>query len=178
MQITATPLKDLLVVKPEPFTDERGWFARIYDNEVFKNAGMPLEWMQVNHSFTKAKGAIRGMHFQHPPHEEIKMVKCISGSIWDVAVDVRSESPTYLQHYGIELSAANNLMLIIPQGFAHGFQALEDDCAMIYFHSERYTPGSEGGLRFNDPLLNINWPLPVSIISDRDKNHQLLKTEK
>lgn len=177
MKIESSPLKDLLVVTPEPFVDDRGWFARIYDDVIFQQNGMGLEWKQVNHSFTKQRGAIRGLHFQNPPFEEVKMVKCIKGLIWDVAVDCRPDSPTYLEHFTIELSETNNLMLLIPKGFAHGFQTLEDDCGLIYFHSERHTPNSEGGLRYNDPRLNIQWPLQVSVISERDRNHKLLITE-
>lgn len=178
MQLNKTPINDLLVAVPEPFADERGWFARIFDNELFEKAGIPVEWRQVNHSFTKSKGTIRGMHFQYAPYEEIKMVKCIRGKVWDVAIDLRRDSPTYLKHFAAILSPGNNHMMVIPKGFAHGFQTLEDDSALIYFHSERYTPGNEGGLRYDDPALAIEWPLPVTVISDRDKNHPLLPIEK
>lgn len=178
MQLNKTSIKDLLVAVPEPFADERGWFARIFDNDLFDKAGIPVEWRQVNHSFTKTKGTIRGMHFQRAPYEEVKMVKCISGKVWDVAIDIRRDSPTYLKHFAAILSPENSHMMVIPKGFAHGFQTLEDDSALIYFHSEKYTPGNEGGLRYDDPALAIEWPLPVTVISDRDKNHPLLSIEK
>jgi dTDP-4-dehydrorhamnose 3,5-epimerase len=178
MELIETGLKGLYVVHPKPKLDSRGWFARIYDQDQFGKVEFPHVWVQINHSFSEKKGTIRGLHFQLPPYGETKMVKCIRGRIWDVVVDLRLESETYLQHFGIELSEENNLMLLIPPGFAHGFQTLEDHCGLIYFHSEYYQPGSEAGLRYNDPALNIHWPCTVSVISDRDQLHPLLNKEK
>ena len=128
----------------------------------------------MNHSVSYAKGTLRGMHFQHPPFREIKLVPCIAGTVMDVIVDIRQGSPTFLQWQAVELSAENNRMIYIPEGFAHGFQTLQDNSALIYHHTEFYTPGAEGGIRYDDPLVGIQWTLPVSIISQRDAGHPLL----
>ena len=157
-----------------PFTDNRGWFARTYCKNEFAAIGHTKEWVQLNHSFTQAKGSIRGMHYQLPPFKEIKMVRCIAGAVYDVIIDIRQGSPTFLQWHGTELSAANKRMLYIPAGFAHGFQTLTDDCELIYHHSEFYAPGHEAGIGYNDPSLHINWPLPLTNISERDMQYPLL----
>ncbi len=128
----------------------------------------------MNHSFTKTRGSIRGMHFQYPPHSEVKLVRCIAGTVLDIIVDLRQGSATFLQWFGTELSASNKQMLYIPKGFAHGFQTLTDDCELLYQHSTIYQPGAEGGLRYNDPYLRIEWPIPVTVISERDKNHPVI----
>jgi dTDP-4-dehydrorhamnose 3,5-epimerase len=128
----------------------------------------------MNHSVTFKKGTVRGMHYQLPPFSEIKMVRCIVGAIYDVIVDIRANSPTYLQWFGTELSAKNKKMMYIPEGFAHGFQTVTDDCELIYHHSNFYTPNSEGGLKFNDKSINIDWPLAVTEISERDNSHPLI----
>lgn len=130
----------------------------------------------MNHSYTKQVGTIRGMHYQLPPFNEIKMVRCIRGSVFDVIVDIRKDSPTFLKWVGVEISANNKKMIYIPAGFAHGFQTLEDDCELIYQHSALYMPAVEGGIRYSDALVNINWPLKLSSISERDKQHELLNT--
>ncbi|WP_343689598.1 dTDP-4-dehydrorhamnose 3,5-epimerase [Chitinophaga sp.] len=174
MIFNETPLAGSYEITLQPFSDDRGWFARTYCKREFESIGHVEEWVQMNHSFTKQKGSIRGMHFQHSPHEEIKMIRCISGAIYDVIVDIRKDSPTYLQWFGIELSAENGKMLYIPKGFAHGFQTLEDNCALIYHHSAFYMPEVEGGLRYDDPKLNIKWPLAVKDISARDRQHPLI----
>ena len=174
MNFNKTPLEGSYLIEPVPFKDERGWFARTYSKDEFEKIGHTKEWVQLNHSVTFKKGTIRGMHFQFPPHSEIKMVRCVAGSIFDVIIDVRQNSPTFLQWYGAELSADNKQMLYIPEGFAHGFQALTDGVELIYHHSEFYTRGSEGGIRYNDPRVNISWPLPVTAISERDESHPLL----
>ena len=171
MKFTATPLKGSFEIDLEPFQDDRGWFARTWCKNEFQQIGHTKEWVQLNHSFTAKKGSVRGMHFQYPPYGEIKMVRCIAGSIYDVIVDIRNGSPTFLQWSGIELSAVNKKMLYIPEGFAHGFQTLSDDTELIYHHSSFYVPGHEGGLRFDDKKINIKWPLPVADISERDKQH-------
>ena len=128
----------------------------------------------MNHSFTKQKGSLRGMHYQLHPSKEIKMVRCIAGAVFDVIIDLRSGSDTFLKWIGIELSAENKKMVYIPEGFAHGFQCLEDDCELLYHHSTFYNPEAEAGIRFNDPLININWPLPLTTISPRDQQHPYL----
>jgi dTDP-4-dehydrorhamnose 3,5-epimerase len=177
MTFFETPLKGSYVIRLSPFTDERGWFARTYCENEFKEIGYNAKWVQINHSYTVKKGTIRGMHFQLPPYREIKMVRCVRGKIFDVIVDIRKDSATFLQWFGVELSPGAKNMIYIPEGFAHGFQTLIDDSELIYHHSEFYTPGAEGGIRYNDPLIGIKWPLNVSSISDRDSNHPLLTKE-
>jgi dTDP-4-dehydrorhamnose 3,5-epimerase len=169
-----TSLENAFLVAPEPFNDERGSFERYYCRKDFEQIGHQKDWVQLNHSVTHTKGSIRGLHFQLPPFREIKLVKCVKGKVYDVIVDMRKDSTTFLQHFGAELSEQNHLMMYIPEGFAHGFQTLENECHLIYHHSEYYMPGAESGFRFNDPVLNIQWPLPVSIISGRDRNHKLI----
>lgn len=175
MIFTAAPLKGVYVVEPEPYSDQRGWFARTYCQEEFAAIGHDKPWLQINHSFTQQSGTIRGMHFQKPPFSEIKLLRCIAGAIFDVVVDMREDSPTRWQWFGIELSAVNRKMLYIPEGFAHGFETLQDNTELIYHHSQLYMPGAEGGLRFDDPALAIQWPLQVRLVSERDKQHPLLK---
>lgn len=155
-------------IKLTPHEDNRGWFARFFCKDEFENIGHKKEWVQMNHSFTRNKGAVRGMHYQNLPYAEIKIVRCIAGAVFDVIIDMRKKSETFLQWYGAELSASKKNMLYIPEGFAHGFQTLEGDCELIYLHSEFYKPESESGLRYDDPAVKISWPLPVSEISNRD----------
>jgi dTDP-4-dehydrorhamnose 3,5-epimerase len=174
MQFTPTTLKDAYLVELSPMIDERGWFARTYCKNEFAAIDHKKEWVQINQSFTATKGTIRGMHFQQPPQAEIKLVRCIAGAVFDVIVDLRSGSLTFLQWFGVELSAGNKKMLYIPKGFAHGFQTLSNDAEMIYCHSAFYTAGFEGAIRYNDPAVNVHWPLPVTAISEKDKNHPLL----
>lgn len=174
MNFTPTPLKGSFIIQLMPFNDDRGWFVRTFSKNEFKEIGINYEWVQMNHSYTASKGTIRGMHYQVPPYKEIKMVRCIRGMVYDVIIDIRKESPTFLHWYGIELSATQMNMIYIPEGFAHGFQALTDDCELIYHHSEFYIPNAEEGIKYNDPLINIQWPLAVSRISERDKNHPSL----
>lgn len=174
MTFIVTPLSGSYVVDLKPFQDERGWFARYFSKDLFEEIGHSKEWVQMNHSVTYKKGAIRGMHFQVKPYREIKMVRCIAGAVYDVIVDLREDSPTFLQWYGVELSAANRRALYIPEGFAHGFQCLEDNCELLYHHTEFYTPAAEAGLRYNDPILNINWPMPATLLSPRDETHPYL----
>lgn len=170
MTFKETELKGSFIIDLSLLADSRGWFARTFCKDEFLQIGHTKEWVQINHSFTLAKGTIRGMHYQVAPHQEIKMVRCIAGSVYDVIIDLRKNSETYLRWVGTELSAANKKMLYIPQGFAHGFQTLSDNAELIYHHSEFYNAGSEAGIRFNDPAVNIIWPLPVSEISEKD-NH-------
>jgi dTDP-4-dehydrorhamnose 3,5-epimerase len=169
-----TSLAGSYIIEPNIFEDNRGWFARFYCKNEFKEIGHDKEWVQLNHSVTNKKGAIRGMHYQVQPYQEIKMVKCVAGAVYDVVIDLRKESPTFLKWFGTELSAGNRRMLYIPEGFAHGFQCLEDNCELIYHHSEYYTPVAEAGLKYNDPMVNIKWPLPVAMLSQRDESYFLL----
>ena len=174
MKFIKRKLKDLYIIQPEPFEDDRGRFYRILCKNELKEIGHTKEIVQINHSLTTQKGAIRGMHFQYPPKAEIKFVKCINGKIFDVAIDLRKNSPTFLQWDGEFLSAENLKIMYIPEGFAHGFQTLEENSELLYFHTEFYNPEYEGGVRYDDPLIGIEWPLEVSYLSERDKNHKLL----
>ena len=174
MIFTRTPLADSYVIELNPFQDERGWFARTYCQEEFRAIAPKLEWVQFNHSCTRLCGTVRGLHFQTPPHQEAKLIRCIAGAVWDVIVDLRRGSPTLLHGFGVELSAANRKMLFVPEGFAHGFQTLTDNCEMLYHHTHAYTPGAEGGVRYDDPRLAIRWPLPPVDLSERDHNLPLL----
>lgn len=174
MQFDQTFLSGLYIINLNLFTDERGWFARTYCKREFEQIGHHKEWAQINHSFTKQKATLRGLHFQYPPFGEAKLIRCISGSIYDVAVDIRKDSPTFLKWFGIELSSENKKMIYMPEGFAHGFQALSNDCEIMYFHTGFYTPDAEGGIKYDDPLIKINWTLPISEISERDQKHPYL----
>lgn len=171
MTFTPTELKGSYLVGLNPFKDNRGWFARFFCKDEFRQIGHESEWVQLNHSATMETATIRGMHFQLPPFQEIKMVRCITGSVFDVIVDIRKDSPSFLHWFGAELSAENQQMMYIPAGFAHGFQTLTDNCQLIYHHSEMYTPKAEAGLRFDDPAIQIKWPLPVKTISEKDAQY-------
>jgi dTDP-4-dehydrorhamnose 3,5-epimerase len=170
MRFNKTSINGVYLIDLDLFEDERGWFARTFCKNEFEKIGFTEEWVQVNHSFTKRRGTLRGLHFQNPPNTEIKLVRCIAGKIFDVAVDLRINSPTFLKWFGTELSAANKKMLYIPAGVAHGFLTLSDDVEIIYHHSAFYTPSSEGGIHYLDPSLKINWPGEILHLSERDKN--------
>ncbi len=174
MIFTAAPLAGTYLVDLTAFSDSRGWFARTYCKNEFSQIGHHKEWVQLNHSFTRQAGALRGMHYQLPPFAEIKMVRCIAGAVFDVVVDIRKHSATFLQWFGTSLSAENKKMIYIPEGFAHGFQTLTENCELLYHHTEFYTPGAEAGIRYNDEKVNIQWPLAPTDISDRDREHPLL----
>ena len=171
LQVTATPLAGLVVVERRRRDDSRGFFSRLFCAEELGAAGLDTSVTQVNHSFTRRRGSVRGLHFQYPPHGETKFVSCLRGEVFDLAVDLRRGSPTYLQWHAELLSDTNGHSLFIPPGFAHGFQTLSDDCELIYLHSVPYAPGAEGGLNPTDPALGIRWPLPLTDISDRDAAH-------
>lgn len=149
--------------------DDRGFFARYYCEEEFQKYNLNTDWVQMNNSFSKHKGTLRGLHFQKPPHSEVKLIRCFRGAIWDVMVDIRKGSKTYGQWFGTELSAENRKMLYIPEGFAHGFISLTDDSEILYMVSSAYAGQAEGTLRWNDPFHQIEWPFTPSIISDKDK---------
>lgn len=170
-----TVLNDLFVVQRKAIEDDRGFLSRFYCSEEFAQAGMNKLIAQINHTLTRKKGAVRGLHFQHAPHAEMKLVSCLKGEVWDVAVDLRSGSSTFLQWHAEVLSAANRKSLLIPEGFAHGFQTLTEDCELIYLHTAAYHPESEGALNATDPQLNIAWPLAMTEISDRDRHHKLIE---
>lgn len=165
-----TKLKGAYIIDLEPFQDDRGLFARTFCQKEFEQIGHRREFVQFNHSRTSYKGTIRGMHYQKPPHAEIKLIRCVRGSVYDVIVDIRQDSPTFLEYIGVELTDRNLRMIYVPEGFAHGFQTLEDDTELIYHHTAFYAPGQEGGLRFDDPRVGIEWPLPPTVISEKDQN--------
>ena len=169
MVLTPLPLKDAFIVDPELIEDERGFFARTFCEEAFAAAGLDGHVAQCNVSFNRRKGTIRGLHFQRPPHPEAKLVRCASGAIWDVIVDLREGSSTRGQWQAFELSSSNRRALFVPAGFAHGFQTLCDDSEVFYQMSTPYRPGFDGGINYADPRLAIPWPLPVAAISDRDR---------
>jgi dTDP-4-dehydrorhamnose 3,5-epimerase len=168
MVIETTPIDGLLIATPKLWEDERGYFTEIFNKEVIGENWIDFPIAQVNQSLTKEKGMLRGMHFQNEPYAQDKIISCLKGSIYDVAIDVRRDSPTYLQWFGVMLSAENKQMLFVPKGFAHGFQSLEDTCLIQYFVSAPYNPEAEGGVRFDDPALGIKWPLPPIVPSKRD----------
>jgi dTDP-4-dehydrorhamnose 3,5-epimerase len=174
MKITPLPLKDSYLIVPDPFEDNRGQFARIFCKKEMSATGLKKNIVQVNHSLTVLKGAVRGMHFQYPPKAEIKMVKCLNGKVFDVIIDLRKDSSTFLKWHGEILSEENMKMIYIPEGFAHGFQTMEKKSRLLYFHTEFYNPEFEGSVRYDDPLINIAWPLEVTDISNKDEKHPLL----
>jgi dTDP-4-dehydrorhamnose 3,5-epimerase len=156
-------------VTRKPIGDARGSFARLFCTEELAAAGWPGPVAQVNLSTTAQRGTVRGLHFQRPPHTEAKLVLCLAGAVWDAAVDIRAGSPTRLAHFATELSAENGAALLIPPGFAHGFQTLTDDVQLLYFHSVAHAPDSEDGLDPFDPVLALAWPLEPTVVSDRDR---------
>lgn len=168
-EFSATPLAGLLRVQRKACEDHRGFLSRVYSQDEFLKAGIVKSIVQINHAATNAKGGVRGLHFQYPPHAECKLVSCLKGEIWDVAVDVRYSSPTFLHWHAEVLSAGNRKSLLIPEGFAHGFQALTGDCEILYLHTAAYHPETEGALNAVDPCLDIRWPLPISEMSERDR---------
>ena len=170
-----TALKGAYVIELEPFSDERGQFARSWCREEFARQGLPTELAQGNVSINTTRGTIRGMHYQLAPHEEIKLMRCVRGAIYDVIVDVRPGSPTFHQWIGVELTPTAFRMLYVPAGFAHGFQTLADDTEVNYLVSAPYVPDAARGLRYNDPQLAIDWPLPMSRISKQDSAWPLVE---
>lgn len=172
--ILDTPLAGLRVLQRKPIGDSRGYLERLFCGEELQAITPGRHIAQINHTLTVARGTVRGMHFQRPPHAEIKFVSCLHGEVFDVAVDLRENSPTFLHWHAEVLSADNHKTLVIPEGFAHGFQTLIDDCEMLYFHTSAYQASAEGGLNAQDPRLAIQWPLPVAGLSQRDAEHPLL----
>jgi len=177
MKFLSLPLPGTYQIELEPRGDERGRFTRLFCAKELAEIGHVKPIVNVNHSYTQKAGTIRGMHFQNPPDCEVKIVKCVRGAIWDCIVDIRKDSPTFLQWTGVELTENNHRMIYVPEGFAHGFQSLTDDVEIVYFVSNFYAPDNEAGLRFDDPTPNIRWPMDVTEVSARDKAHPLLNHE-
>jgi dTDP-4-dehydrorhamnose 3,5-epimerase len=173
----STPIIGLSCVERRRVEDHRGYLSRLFCSEEFAEAGHKMLVAQINQTLTRRKGTVRGMHFQFPPATEIKLVTCTRGRVFDVALDLRADSSTFLQWHGEVLSSDNRRALVIPAGFAHGFQALEDDCELIYLHSAHYQPESECAINACDPSLKIEWPILISEMSDRDRGHPMLKND-
>ena len=173
-QFETTPLPGLLLVRRDAAVDARGFLSRLFCADEFAAAGWRRPIAQINHTSTRTAATVRGLHFQYPPHTEAKLVTCVRGSVFDVAVDVRRDSPTWLHWHAAILSEANACSFLIPEGFAHGFQALQGDCEMIYLHTAAYSREAEGALNATDPRLAIAWPLPIGERSERDAAHPLI----
>jgi len=170
-----TKIEGLYIIEPEFKIDERGYFARIFCKKELAKIGFDFEIVQINRSLNKKKGTIRGMHFQKPPKAEDKIVQCLKGAIYDVAIDLRQNSPTYSQWVAVELNEENKKMFFIPKGFAHGFQSLRDNSEILYFLSEFYSPEYKSGVHWNDPFFNISWPIKNPILLEKDKNWPLIE---
>lgn len=168
MQFHTTRFVGVYLIDLEPRSDDRGFFARAFCRNEMIAHGLSGEVVQANTAYTRQQGTVRGLHYQVPPAAETKLVRCLHGAVYDVIVDLRPESTTYRQHLGVELTADNRRQLVIPAGFAHGYQTLTDDAEILYLVSEFYTPDCERGLRYNDPALGITWPVPVTLVSDKD----------
>lgn len=169
-----TPIAELQVIQRQLLGDERGYLERMFCSEELQSIIGARHIVQINHSKTAKTGTVRGMHFQHPPHAEMKLVSCLRGEVFDVAVDLREGSPTFLQWHAEILSEHNHKTFAIPQGFAHGFQTLTDDCELLYFHTAAYQPDAEAGLNALDERLAIKWPMPIAERSMRDQQHPAL----
>jgi dTDP-4-dehydrorhamnose 3,5-epimerase len=176
MEFIKTPFSGLYVIKHKILQDDRGLFSRLFCKNEFSEIGFNKEFVQSNYSFNLIKGTIRGMHFQIPPFAETKLIRCIQGEVYDVAVDLRKGSLTYLNYFGIKLTELNMHSVLIPEGFAHGFQTLQDNSALLYHHSQFYTSEADSGMRFDDPILNIKWELPPTMVSDKDKSYKFINS--
>lgn len=174
MKYIETPLKGAYIIELEPYQDSRGLFARTFCKKEFQKIGHSKEFVQFNHSVTLQKGTIRGMHYQVPPSSEIKLIRCIRGNVYDVIIDIRYGSSTFLKYHAVELNEANMKMIYVPEGFAHGFQTLENNTQLIYHHTQFYNPEHERGIRYNDPATNIHWPLVPVNLTEKDNNYPLI----
>lgn len=174
MEIINTPLKDLFLIQPRVFEDERGYFYESWNRQLFEQAGIKADFVQDNQSLSQ-KGVLRGLHFQHPPFAQAKLVRVITGAVLDVVVDIRQKSPSFGQHYSVELNEKNKTMLYIPEGFAHGFLTLSDNTIFAYKCAGFYNKTAEDCLLWNDPQLNINWNITNPILSDKDQQGLLLR---
>jgi dTDP-4-dehydrorhamnose 3,5-epimerase len=172
-----TAIQGLVIISKISHIDPRGNFTNLFSKSEFKKMGINSKLDSVNYSYTKKRGTFRGFHFQNFPHNELKIVSCIKGEIIDFCLDLRKSSPTYLNYHSEILSGENNRSLVIPEGCAHGFQSLKDDCQLIYFHSNPYVQESEGGVNILDPIFNIKLPIEISEISDKDKNYEFIKND-
>jgi len=170
LAFTQTSINGAYLINLDEIADERGFVARVWCAQQFKNRQLDAVISQCNLSYNKLKGTLRGLHYQNPPFAETKIVRCISGEIFDVIIDLRRGSPSYLQHFTVTLSAHNRVALYIPKGCAHGLQTIADNTEVLYFTTEFYHPDAEGLIRWNDPQFNIKWPMPVSSISDKDES--------
>jgi dTDP-4-dehydrorhamnose 3,5-epimerase len=171
------PIHGLKLAQRKPIGDNRGYLERMFCSEELKSLIPEKNIVQINHTLTVKRGTVRGMHFQHSPHAETKFVSCLRGEVFDVAVDLRRGFPTFLHWHAEILSAANHKTLVIPEGFAHGFQTLTKDCEMLYLHTTAYQADAEGGLNARDPRLGIQWPLPIAEQSVRDSAHPLVSKD-
>ena len=171
MKFVETSIPDVLIIEPEFHTDDRGFFARTFCQEQFAARRLVTTWAQCSVSFNHARGTVRGLHFQAPPHGEVKLVRCTRGAIHDVVLDLREHSPTFLRHVAVTLNGENRRLLYIPEGLAHGFQTLEDETEVFYQISTPHRPQASRGVRWNDPAFSIRWPLPVSRMSERDRTY-------
>jgi dTDP-4-dehydrorhamnose 3,5-epimerase len=170
VKITETQLKGVVILEPSIYGDHRGWFTETYSQAKLKHAGIELDFVQDNHSFSATKGTLRGLHYQLNPKAQTKLVRCTSGSIFDVAVDIRKGSPTFGKWFGVELSAENKKQLLVPQGFAHGFMTLTEDVEVQYKVDEVYSPEHDRGIIWNDSTINIDWPIDIEpILSTKDE---------
>ena len=170
-EIEESPLPGLFHLIPKPIADNRGYFERLFCQETFNSLGLTKKIVNINHSYTEQQGSIRGLHFQYPPYTETKIVICIKGSVYDVAVDIRKDSPSFLQWHAQILNADQRNMLLIPEGFAHGFQTLEPQSELLYLHTESYYPDYEGGLAYNDPEIGIKWITSPTHLSQKDQTY-------
>jgi len=168
MKFFETPLKGAYLIDQEFKTDERGFFSRVYCEEEYQNYHIESNFVQINNSLSHLKGTLRGLHYQLPPYQEAKIVRCIKGAMFDVIVDLRKDSQTFLKWYAAELTSENRLQMYVPKGFAHGFLTLEDNTEAFYLTSEFYNHECERGIRYNDPVINITWPLIPSVVSKKD----------
>ncbi len=175
MRFTSLDIEGAWTVAPAPFRDERGWFARVFCEEIFAGHGLETHFPQHSLSCSRDKGTLRGMHYQRAPHGETKLVACLQGAVWDVLVDLRPHSSTYLRWTGVELSVENGVQVYIPEGCAHGFQTLTDEVLIRYMISSAYTPDHAAGLHYNDPAIGIHWPAEPVVMSDKDRNWPLLQ---
>jgi len=175
--IEEASINGLHVIQRQPIGDDRGYLERIFCSDELKPIIGQRSIVQINHTLTAKAGTVRGMHFQHPPHAEIKLVSCMRGEVFDVAVDLRKDSQTFLEWHAEVLTEANHKTFVIPEGFSHGFQTLTDDCELLYLHTAAYAPDAEAGLNALDPRLAIAWPMPIAERSARDKQHAMLTSE-
>jgi len=173
VKFVSTPIAGAFVIHLEPRADDRGWFARFFCQKEFEEHGLCSRVAQINNSFNKYKHTLRGLHYQLAPKAENKIVRCVRGAFWDVIVDLRPNSPTFLQHFGVELTAENRKTLYVPEGCAAGLITLEENTESLYLTTEFYSPQHERGLRYDDPKLNIQWPAKAAVVSDKDLKHPL-----